>query len=90
MSDTASQGPNKANITNLILPAILLIISGMLTTWLWKLDERQFALQRDIVTRHELSTSLNGLEERITTRFDSSDKKVEKLFDLLREQERTK
>jgi hypothetical protein len=82
MSNENSSQPYKTSIVLVMLPVILLILSGILTTWIWKLDDRQFASQSEIVTR--------GLEERITTRFDSSDKKVEKLFDLLREQERTK
>jgi hypothetical protein len=90
MSNENSSQPYKTSIVLVMLPVILLILSGILTTWIWKLDDRQFASQSEIVTRQELHNSLEGLEERITTRFDSSDKKVEKLFDLLREQERTK
>ena len=72
MGDTDTKEAPKANIVLLILPAILLILSGMLTTWLWKLDDRQFNSQRDTITRQELHNSLKGLEDRLSKRFDGN------------------
>lgn len=74
----------KPNLT-FIIPALLVAISGALSTWLWKLDDRQFEFQRDVITREEFTVRMGRLENRLEKRFDVSDAKQQKLFDLLRE-----
>tara|TARA_R110000803_G_scaffold210147_3_gene281232 strand:+ start:7477 stop:7746 length:270 start_codon:yes stop_codon:yes gene_type:complete len=78
---------NNLNLTG-IITALLVIVSGGLTTWMFKLDDRQFDIQSTVVTRTELLQTITRLETRMDRRFDLQDETLGKLFDILREQQR--
>ena len=82
----ANGDPNRP-VVNLgsILTAVLIIVCGGLTTWLFKLDDRQFNLQSQIVTRVELNRTVSNLENRMNQRFDRVEVLISKLFDLERQ-----
>jgi hypothetical protein len=65
--------------------AILAVAITALTTWMFKIDDRQFEIQSQIVTRQELRAELNAMERGIDVRLARIELLVKELVDRERE-----
>lgn len=69
-----------------IATAIMIVIMTALSTWLFKIDDRQFNMRSEIVTRSELRFELDRMESNIDTRLENIEEMVKLLIDREREQ----
>lgn len=50
--------------------AIMAIVLTALTTWMFKVDERQFDLKANVVTKDELRFVISDMKQDLNNRFD--------------------
>lgn len=71
MGNNGSNNDRNNNVANGIILAVVVAMLGGLSTWMFKLDDRQFELRSNVVTRAELQKSIGDLENRMDRRFDN-------------------
>lgn len=52
------------------LMALMVVVMTAMTTWLFKLDDRQFDLQSNVVTKEELRFAIGSMKTDMDGRFD--------------------
>lgn len=61
---TESQKETIHRVMPLLIPFVLFALGG-LTTWIWKLDDRVYGLQREMVHRVELDQRFEAIDDRL-------------------------
>lgn len=64
-----------------LMMSVMIVAMTAMTTWLFKLDDRQFELQSNVVTRQELRLELNKMQSNIDLRLQNIEDMVKELVD---------
>ena len=72
----------KSSVHTVFIPLVLVVITGMFS-WIGKLEERQYVLQRDAVTESKLNVTESRIMLHIDTRLRDLDSKLTIVIDQL-------
>lgn len=72
----------KSSVHTIFIPLVFVLLTGMFT-WMSKLEERQYVMQREAVTEQKLTTTEERILSHVDTRLRDLDSKLTIVIDQL-------